>query len=1503
MSGDFFRWPRAVSSIGIVFIWLGLMPSAWAQTYLIDSLGDEGLANLNSISCVSTAGTCTLRSAIQANNNRTSTSATLDFSSIPVNGDGDGVSSVIRPNSPLPAINRPITIAGETHPNFNPDNGFQRVQLDGSNVAVLSTGLAVNSGGANSVIRHLSVRNFRSHGMSVSADGVILQGNRLGTYHLGTLDASGPTAGNEGYGLRVGNSNGSQILDNVITDNDSGGIWLTSNARNTLMAGNQIGVQLGLSGGILATGNGGPGILFQSTAGSGNEVGRCQVIAGISNFCRGNLIVANGGHGIDIAAPGQSVVFNTIGVNLDNPSNAAFGNAGVGIRIAASDVFVGPGVAPGGVNTANTIAHSGEEGVLIASGNDNTISANRVGGLPDGTVFGNTGNGIRILAGSNHSVTGNLVTANANFGIRSASGPTSISNNEVIGNGGVGIRVTDWRHIVEGNVVGEHGIFGISLLYTAGVTDATEVRNNWVGVRPNGEAIPNGNGIAVGAFTGSPGTAIIGGGVGDGNVIAGNTFDGLILQSSEGSSVRSNFIGVMPDGTARGNGRYGININGGGDSISSANAILIGYGTVQSIPAHHVPDGTGAGGFGNIIAHNAVGVRVSRSDPAASVERNRIRGNRIYANSDGGIQIFSTIGSINEGAGEGPNRLLNHPQLDDNATFFDSSNGSVGYRVRVPTLTSAATYPLRIDFYLTDPGESQGRFYLGSVEYPAEVANTWVSGSFMPLGGYDLAEAMMVAMATDNQGNSSEFSASPADLSAGSPSPLDGIVISTAMDQPNADPDSTACDTGVPFQAPGVPTCSLRAAIQAANNSTEPVTITFWEGILATSGVTTFSPTSELPPIGSNVTLAGETHPDFNPANGPSVVISGTNLSGADRLLRMVSASNSEIRHVALINSPTSGLRIDGGSNLVFRDNLVGLRPQNGAFVAAGNNLDGVVVNSVSGMLIDNNWIADNGERGIIMQASTSQAVVVGNVIGAGRLANGSLNPAGNNRGVDIIGNAGTGIHIGQCTGLPPNQVCQGNVIVANGIGINVQNNGVSMASNWVGVNPDDPADENFGHASIGVRLFGENHQLTSGLVIGQGANVIGHGGSSAILLQGSGHVIAGAFVGVTPGGVDIGAPTTAIRIDEGSGHEIVSSRIANHSIGVRVASTGNRVASSHLLDHSAHGIQILAGGQVIEDNVIGGNQQTGVVYSHPFDTSPDGLIEFYRNRIGVDQDDQPRPNGTGLFGMGAGRTDIGGDDGDGNIIAFNQERGIGLATGRSNRIRGNWIGVLPDGTPAGNGAIGVLITTGTAGPNTLDNVVGYGGTASIPTNHADGSVGAFGNIIGHQPTGILVNSSDSSAVILRNSLRGNHFVATGVPVQLGDSSGGTDPGGSQTGPNRLQNPPEFNLAGMDLDATTNTVTFSVRVDTLATNANYPIRIDIYHVVDGQPDRLLHTETYSSGSATEFVSGSFAVPAGLLSVSDRLIGMATDDAGNSSEFSQPVGLGERDDLIFTDRFE
>ena len=1480
MSMKFSKFPR-VLGVGLTgMVLLLLAQGAVGQTvFEVNSVGDQPLQSASSTVCTSTANTCTFRAALQAANNR-SGPVEIRFTNIPVANSTS--SSILQPGSEFPTINQQVTISGDTHPNWLSSARIPRVVIRGTNAGGGARGLIVGSGGAASVVRGLAIANYTDYGIHLfNTNDVRVEDNWIGVFSSAGFSLP-VLAGNSGAGIYVENSSGVSIVDNLISDNGSG-IELAAATTQTLIAGNRIGFRTNLE----PAGNRGPGIQIQPGAGANNAVGRCvPAIGPFPGFCSGNLIVGNEGHGVHIRAAGQSVVVNAIGFNASQPSLTEFGNEGDGVRIEADDVTISQGAISG---AGNVIGFNSGAGIRVLSGSNATILANSIGIGPDDQDAGNLQQGVRIDAGGNHTISENRIANNAG-GIRSASGPTLITDNEVIDNGSLGIEATDWRHTIEDNVVGLHGLIGIALAYPYDASQAASVYGNWVGTAPDGTPLGNSNGIVVNA-----GRAFIGQNQSRGNIVAGNANAGIVLTGARNVLVRGNFIGQLPDGTPSGNRGAGILIQpraGGIDAFDSQ----IGYLTTAGIPSEHFPVAAGGFGQGNLIAHNELGIRV---DGGSGAIRHRLRGNSIFNNQLGGVQIFGQIGQINEGAGEGPNRLLNHPQLDDNATFLGAGSGTVQFRLRVPTSANQATYPLRVDFYITDPNESQGRFFIGSVDYPEAAANSWLSGSFSPLGSYNLANALVVAMATDGQGNSSEFSATPADLSQGSPSPLDSIMISSLGDAPNADPSSLNCDAGTPFIAPGVPNCTLRAAIQAANNHNGPVTISFWSGLTASNGVSTFSPSTPLPSLRSGVTLAGDTHASFDPDAGPSVVISGSSqASGA--LLRVGTATDVEIRSIALIASPGLGLQISDSSNVRVSNSLLGLRPSGGAFLAAGNGDAGISVASSTNILLTDNWVADN-PTGVRVQSSTSDLVLEGNIIGAGRTADGALTPAGRTFGVLVTEGAGDGIQIGRCIGLPPQTSCKGNVIVASGNGVELRNAGTTMAANFIGVNPASPTDANMGNSQVGVILAGTGHLLTSGLVIGQGANVIGHAGSQAIVVDGSEHTLSGVFVGVTPAGQNIGSDATGILVDSGQDSQIISSRIANHLIGVLFASPGNRLANSTILDNTSSGISVAQGGQIIENNVIGGNAN-GIVYTHAFESSPAGLLRIIGNRIGLDEAGEPIPNQIGILAQGGGRADIGADDGNGNEIGFNVRQGAVLRNARGSRLRGNWIGLLADGTAAPNGAQGIWITA-TAAAASIENAVGFSAVEDLPANHADGSAGAFGNVIANHPIGILLGTTATDAVIERNSLRGNRFIANQVPVQLGDSPGGIDPGGAQSGPNRLQNPPEFDPDGTSYDAPTGTLAFGFRVDTLSTNANYPLRVDIYLVENGQPSRFLHTETYPSSSATQFVSGSFVPTAGLVDSGDRIVAMATDLAGNSSEFSAPVSLGERGDAIFSDRFE
>ena len=149
------------------------------------------------------------------------------------------------------------------------------------------------------------------------------------------------------------------------------------------------------------------------------------------------------------------------------------------------------------------------------------------------------------------------------------------------GNGGnqIGSPAAADRNLISGNT------FGISL--TNFDSETNTVQNNYIGVNATGNtALPNETGISLGgAFGGgTSGPTIIGGstaipGQGAGNVISGNTFDGVSFSVAGSAAlgpvtIQGNLIGLGVDGTTDvGNG---IGINEVTDFAAILGATLIG---------------------------------------------------------------------------------------------------------------------------------------------------------------------------------------------------------------------------------------------------------------------------------------------------------------------------------------------------------------------------------------------------------------------------------------------------------------------------------------------------------------------------------------------------------------------------------------------------------------------------------------------------------------------------------------------------------------------------------------------------------------------------------------------------------------------------------------------------------------------------------------------------------------------------------------------------------------
>ena len=357
---------------------------------------------------------------------------------------------------------------------------------------------------------------------------------------------------------------------------------------------------------------------------------------------------------------------------------------------------------------------------------------------------------------------------------------------------------------------------------------------------------------------------------------------------------------------------------------------------------------------------------------------------------------------------------------------------------------------------------------------------------------------------------------------------------------------------------------------------------------------------------------------------------------------------------------------------------------------------------------------------------------------------------------------------------------------------------------------------------------------------------------------------------------------------------------------GLTLASTGCTVRGLVLDGFSGSGIEIQApGGDVVEGNRIG--------------TDPSGTVALSTLAYGIEVANAPG-NRIGGTAVGAG-----------NLVSGNLfgifVHGAG-ATG--NVIEGNLIGVAASGTSAlANGATGIWISgasgtvvggtdpgagnviAGNAGDGI--DVTGAGAVDTVIAGNAIGFAADLGSAVGNGGDGIYVSSGASRTSIgvtapnwighssiagvrldpsagTRNELRGNVITANAtLGIDIG-ASGVTanDAGDGDTGANDLQNFPilDAGFAGgtsVDgvLDSTPDTV-FTIEVFAVA--ACDPSG-------NGEGDEFVGTTvagTDGGGHAAFTVPLSRLVDASI----DHLSATATDDLGNTSEFSPctPVTL-------------
>ena len=242
---------------------------------------------------------------------------------------------------------------------------------------------------------------------------------------------------------------------------------------------------------------------------------------------------------------------------------------------------------------------------------------------------------------------------------------------------------------------------------------------------------------------------------------------------------------------------------------------------------------------------------------------------------------------------------------------------------------------------------------------------------------------------------------------------------------------------------------------------------------------------------------------------------------------------------------------------------------------------------------------------------------------------------------------------------------------------------------------------------------------------------------------------------------------------------------------------------------------------------------------------------------------------------LNAANNTIGGTaSGARNLISGNNEEGVRLIDSGTtgNTVQGNYIGTNISGTAnLGNTKNGVGIWDGAS-------INAIGGTTPGAANRI--AFSGLGGVV------VLGNATTD------NAIRGNsHFENAILGIDLsGPGLTPNDPGDGDTGPNNIQNFPDVtaaNVAGGSL-----LVTYSV--DSNPPNATYPLAIDFFKAdaADEEGQTFLisdsYTETDHGGCGTPpcmKAANLGSVAALEVSPGQKLVATATDDAGNTSEFS------------------
>ncbi len=968
-----------------------------------------------------------------------------------------------------------------------------------------------------------------------------------------------------------------------------GGIEISGVSGNALASNNKVeGCFFGTNAaGTAASTLSGPGISLSDGGAAGN--GATNNIIGGTTAAQRNIINTNkpnSGFGIDIEGDntsGNRVIGNFIGTNA--AGTGAIGSAhGIGISAGAHDNLIG-----GTTAAERNIISGNDTGVLIYS-NANTIQGNYIGtDVTGNAALANTNEGVSLDAGAAGNIIGGTATT-----------PGSGRGNVISGNGGPGVEI-------------------IGRSFGTGAFSANNiVQGNLIGLKANGGALANAFGVAV--TLGANGNRIGGTTAGQGNVISGNTSDGIHFSDAgtNNNTVQGNFIGTNTAGTG---------------PLGNANGVFLGFDSQTNTIGGTTPAAR------NIISgNNGDGVQF----PNGSAVNNLVQGNFIGLNAAGTAAIANTGAGVT--IGNGSNTIGGAVAGAGNVI-----SGNTGHGVQFNNSGASNTIA--------------GNFIGTNAAGTADIGNGGDGVSLRGGGGSNViggttAAARNVISGNDGNGVGVTFPSNT----------ILGNFIGT-----NAAGTAALGNTlaGVRLQGSsgniiGGGTASARNII--SGNTEDGVRLTL-------NGITnTRNARIEGNFIGTDVNGTGDLGNGRHGINADGAVItdigsdlrnvisgnaqSGIAISGDSRgtyagnfigvdasgnvalpnsvgifvqttsSQQIIGAAGAAGRNVISGNTNTGVLVRGANSNATIVNNLIGLGADGTTDV--GNTLSGVLLdggasgNAVGGGTGLGNVISGNG-GGVRIEGAGTNNRVQGNIIGLAQ--DGATIRRNDAAGINVIGTASTDIG-GISAPLR-------NIISGNGAGIvlDAGTTATFLLSNFIGTDITGALDR--GNDADGISISNSSNNTIGDAVAGTNNVISGNGGPGVHIFTfgggtATGNKIYAARIGTGAAGASVQIPNTGegVLIDSGAANNRVgdgSNSLANiiafnNSAGVRVptgAGTGNQITRNAIFSNAGLGIDLGANG--ITGNDLGdGDSGANNLQNFPTITSvtPSGTNVFINGTL-----------------------------------------------------------------------------------------------------------------------------------------------------------------------------------------------------------------------------------------------------------------------------------------------